>query len=200
MTVDDKVIEARFFLGKLTSVGPTDEDSIHYLSAFLSSSRSIMNQLLRDYARRYELGFGDDEPLDGRRFRDRAQTEGREQALLFVGAYERSIQRLRDNRYYEVLALRRHINVTHGTHALVHNLTLMTQDRVDETESLSVRMGRDPQISMGPNAFRPVAPELETGARRNFNFEDFPGEPVPHICSVYLKSIVDEVTDLRSKH
>jgi len=196
LTVDGKVTEARFFLGKLTKTGPINEDSVHYLSAFLSASRSIMNQLLRDYARKYGLGFGEDEALDSRGFRARAQDKGDPTSLGFIDAYDRSIETLEKNEYYRVLALRRNINVKHGFHALVHNLNIMTQEAIDESESLRVRVEKDPPITIGPNAFHPVGPEPVAGSPRDFSFEDFPGEPVPHVCEVYLNAILDQIAKL----
>jgi hypothetical protein len=198
LTVDERVTEARFFLGKVSSVGPTDEDSVHYLSAFLSASRSIMGQLLRDNARKYGLGFGDDDPLDSRSFRDRAKSEGVQGALAFIDAYDQSISRLEKNGYYEVLGLRRNINVSHGAHPLLHNLSIMAQERIDETDTLTVRVERDTPIAVGPNPFRPVAAEPVTGSPSDFSFEDFPGERVPHVCEVYLSAILDEVAALRA--
>ena len=198
MTVDDKVTEAQFFLRKLDSIGPTDEDSVHYLSAFLSSSRSIMNQLLRDSAKKFQLEFADVALVDGRSFRERALAERKADALRFADSFDDSMERLGRNGYYQVLALRREINVSHGTHALVHNLSIMTQERIDETDSLRVRVERDPPIAIGPNAFHPVTPEPVKGTSRDFQFQDFPGESVRHVCSVYLKAILDEVAALRA--
>ena len=198
MTADDRVTEARFFLNKLASTDPTNEDSVHYLSAFLSASRSIMDQLLRDSAMRYGLGFGDDDSLGARSLRSRAQSKGAQDALRFADSYDQSIERLKNNGYYKVLALRRHINVSHGTHPLVHNLSIVTPERIDETDTLTVRVGRDPPIAIGPNFLHPVAPEPETGSPKDFSFEDFPGESVQHVCDVYLKAILDEVAILQS--
>jgi hypothetical protein len=199
LRVDDKVTEAQFFLRKLESISPTDEDSVHYLSAFLSSSRSIMRQLLCDSAKEFQLGFSDDALVDGRSFRARALADGNADALRFADSFDESMERLGRNGFYQVLALRREINVRHGTHALVHNLSIMTQERIDETDSLRVRIERDPPIAIGPNVFHPVTPEPEKGTSNDFQFEDFPGEPVRHVCSVYLKAILDEVATLRAE-
>ena len=198
MTVDGKATEARFFLDKLASCSPTDEDSVHYLSVFLSASRSIMNQLLRECSKRYALGVGDDDSLDSRSFRSRAEGMGIEGALSFMNAYDQSIQRLENNEYYEVLALRKNINVIHGLHPLLHSLSIMTQETIDGADTLTVKHRRDPPIGMSPAIPHRVLPELETGTPRGFSFEDFPGESVSHVCEVYLRAILDEVAALRA--
>lgn len=200
LTVDDKVTEASFFLGKLTGTGPTDEESVRYLSAFLSASRSIMDQILRENAGKYGFGFSDDEPLDSRSFRNRAQSNGVQAAVAFIDAYDHSVSRLEKNGYYAVLALRRNINVNYGARPLVHNLSILTQERIYETGSLTVRVEKDPPIAIGPNVFHPVAPEPETGSPKGFTFEDFPSESVQHVCQVYLSAILDEVARLRAVH
>jgi len=199
LTVDERVIEARFFLGKLTDTGPSSEDSVHYLSAFLSASRSIMNQLLHDYSEKHGLEFTDTDPLNSRTFRNRAHSKGARDALVFIDAFDRAIGRLESNKYYEVLALRRNINVRHGAHPLVHNLTVMTQERINDTDTLTVKTERDAPIAVGPNVFHPVAAEPETGSPKNLSFEDFPGDSVRRICALYLSAIVDEVATLRAE-
>jgi hypothetical protein len=200
LTVDDKMTESKFFLDKLTSTDPADEDSVHYLSAFLSASRSIMSQLLRDSAKKYGLGVGDDQPLDSSSLRDRAQSKGVKDAVAFIDAYDQSVARLEENGYYEVLALRRNINVNHGAHPLIHNLSIMTQETIDDSDTLTVRDERDPAIAMSPGFFHRPTPEPETGSSDDFSFEDFPDESVPHVCAVYLAAIQDEVAKLRTGH
>ena len=198
MTVDGKATEAQFFLDKLTICDPTDKDSIHYLSAFLSASRSIMNQLLREYATRYDIGVGYDASLDARSFRSRAQSMRIQGALSFIDAYDRSIEKLKSNGYYEVLALRRNINVSHGLNPLPLSLSIMTQEPIDGADTLTVRHRQDPPVAMSPGIPHRVLPEPETGASKGFSFEEFPGESVPHVCRIYLRAILDEVEELRA--
>ncbi len=198
MTVDGKATEAQFFLDKLTSCDPTDKDSIHYLSAFLSASRSIMNQVLHESAKRYEMGVGDDDSLDAKSFRNRAQSTGIQDALRFIDAYDQSIERLKSNEYYEVLELRRNINVNQGLNPMLLSLSIMTQEPIDGVDTLTVRHRRDPTIAMSPGIPHRVLPELETGASKGFSFEEFPDVSVSHVCKIYLRAIIDEVGALRA--
>jgi hypothetical protein len=198
LTVDGKATEARFFLDKLASCDPTDNDSVHYLSAFLSASRSIMNQLLREYAKSYDMGVGDDDALDAKSFRSRAQSMEIQGALRFIDAYDQSIEKLKRNEYYNVLALRRNINVNHGLDPTLLSLSIMTQETIDGADTLTVRHRREPPIAVSPVIPHRVLPELETRASKGFWFEGFPDESVARVCEVYLRAILDEVGALRA--
>jgi hypothetical protein len=82
MIVDQKIVEADYFLDKITNA-TTREDFIPNLSAFLSSARSIVDYLLEDYNVKFGLQISLNDKLYPSTFKEMAKKKNNQ--LFIIG-------------------------------------------------------------------------------------------------------------------
>jgi hypothetical protein len=103
MTAQEKIKEAEYFLRRLPSV-PIEYITFE-VSAFLTSTRSVLDHLLEDYRVRFNLG--DIRHLNEEHFESKARRQGNKTALAFIKWFRSQKQHIRENeRYGFLLTLR----------------------------------------------------------------------------------------------
>ena len=93
MTVNDKIKEAEYFLGKIES-SPFNDELSYLASAFLSAARSIPDYLLEDYNIKFGLNIPLTDNLYTWTFEKEAKIQHKSIALSFIGDYNKEFSKL----------------------------------------------------------------------------------------------------------
>ncbi len=137
MQSEDKLAEARYFLG-LLSVTPQDpiheKEFMYTVSAFLSSWRSVFDIMLYDYADKFQLGFSRDEEITERDFGIAARVTNNGQASSFLLWWRQQISILARN----PLWVKRKIIVHRGYPPTMHVYTLFISGSIALSSSIVV--------------------------------------------------------------
>lgn len=73
MTADEKIEESEYNLNKMRAVGGWKKEFIYEFNSFVSSTRSIFDHLLDDYANKYDLRIPLDAKVLRKEFRERSK-------------------------------------------------------------------------------------------------------------------------------
>jgi len=93
MAVKEKIDEAKYFLDKIKNATER-KDVIPNLSAYLCSTRSILDYLLEDYNVKYGLKVTLDERLDKKIFEKVAMTRKNSNAMEFIIGYNSRLKKV----------------------------------------------------------------------------------------------------------
>jgi len=115
MEVEKKIDESEDFLNKMKESIENDKDIKNYFSAFLSSTKSITDYLLSDYAENFNL----DIPLNVRDLRNKFQVKSKKNsnrdAQRFYKWFEKKYEEITKDSIGSLMINRRHINIHRKT-------------------------------------------------------------------------------------
>lgn len=128
LTVDDKVKESEFFLQKIKEYYRT-QDVDYYLSAFLSSSRSIPYHLMQDYEQKFSFNI----PMEEKEFEKifRQKTIGNPTAEKFLTLYDRKITEINNDEIGRYMWIKRNVTV-HRSNQKVDGTQLEVAESISE--------------------------------------------------------------------
>jgi len=118
MGAEDKIEEANYFLRRLCRARP--EVFHYYLSAFLSSWRSVLDVMLYDFAQLYSLGFDSRNRIDDEGFEIAARATKQREALSFLDWWRRQFEHVSKSPLYRA----RNMIIHRGTSPLTHSFPL----------------------------------------------------------------------------
>lgn len=136
MAVDEKIIEAGYFLDKIKTASEK-KDFKPNLSAFLCSTRSIPDYLLEDYNIKYGLKIPLDKPLNIDIFEHVANQRNNPNALAFIKGYNYNFKKLKRDKISKLLLTKRNIKVHRTDVPLQKNVNVSIVENVDKQSTSS---------------------------------------------------------------
>ncbi len=173
MAVDEKIIEAGYFLDKIKRASEK-KDFNPNLSAFLCSTRSIPDYLLEDYNVKYGLKIPLDKPLNINIFEKVANQRNNPNALAFIKGYNDNFKKLKRDKISKLLLTKRNIKV--------HRTDVPLQ----KTVNVSIVENVDKQSTSSKTTFK-------------WMFDDYMEADVVEVCEELLLLMKDIVKTLTSK-
>jgi hypothetical protein len=173
VAVDEKIIEAGYFLDKIKRASES-KDFNPNLSAFLCSMRSIPEYLLEDYNVKYGLKIPLDKPLNIDIFDQVANQRNNPNALAFIKGYNSNFKKLKRDKISKLLLTKRNIKV--------HRTGIPLQTNVNE--SIVENAGKQ-----------------STSSKTQFKwmFDDYKEAGVVEVCEELLLLMKDIVKTVTSK-
>lgn len=139
MVVDQKIVEAEYFLDKIKNAIKR-EDFIPNLSAFLSSARSIADYLLEDYNLKFGLQISLNDKLYPHTFEDIARQKNSRNALAFIYFYNTEFDKVKQDQICALLLIKRNIKVHRTDVSLQASFSVPLTDTIDIHDSVSVEV------------------------------------------------------------
>lgn len=188
MAVDDKIKEAEYFLQQINAKYPRDEMKF-YLSAFLSSTKSIADYLLEDYNQKFGLNIPLDEKLTTDRFEKESQKQNNKNAQQFITFYMQELENIRKDMIGGLLLNKRNVNVHRSTTDKPLHAHVTIQETVTITDSVTIAVydkdGNLKQIARSEPT--PPPKPSETKVEVKWFFSDHMNEEIPIVCEKFLK-------------
>ncbi len=170
MTANEKIKESEFFLQKIKDHYRTEEVD-HYLSAFLSASRSIPYHLLQDYDQKFSFHISIKIKKFETQFRNKSK--GNEIAENFLNLYDREISKINNDEIGHFMLMKRNITVHRSNDPFD---TLVLESEINEDESKDVEI---------ETMYFQVTPERLT--------------EIVHCCQRFLELMKNMVSHMRKK-
>jgi hypothetical protein len=174
MAVKEKIGDAKYFLDKIKNATER-KDFIPNLSAYLCSTRSILDYLLEDYNVKYGLKVTLDERLDKKIFEKVAMTRKNSNAMAFIKGYNSRLKKLKRDKIAELLLTKRNIKVHRKYLPLNKNVNVSIMENVNKRTTISK-------------------------SATKWSFDDYKEADVVEVCKEFLRLMTNFVNDITSKY
>jgi hypothetical protein len=173
MAVDQKIVEAKYFLDKIKDATER-RDFIPNLSAFLCSTKSIPDYLLEDYNLKYGLKVSLDEKLNKKIFEKVARERKNSNAMAFIKGYNNNFNKLKRDKIAKLLLTKRNIKVHRADVPIQKNVSASVIENVDRHTAIS-------------------------NTTVKWLFDDYKEADVVEVCKQFLRLMRDFVKNVTTK-
>ncbi len=184
MVVSDKIEEAEFFLKQMSVVYPNSEMQ-HYVSAFMSATKSIGDYLLEDYNQKFVLNIPLDEKLTIERFKKEANRQNNLMAQKFIAYYEQEFDKIKKDPLASMFINKRNVNIHRKTTDKPMHANVNIQVGITESVEVVAR-DKDGNIIGRRSTAPQEPPRSESKVEVKWFFSEYMSDEVPVVCEKFL--------------
>lgn len=205
MSARAKLEESNFFLEKLRALQPLPQDldkqrkSQYYLSAFLSSARSVLHYLLEEYNIKFGLNIALSEKMYPDTFKKAAEETNNNRALLFFKWWSKGKKALENAPVGKLLINKRDIGI-HRVQVKPDLAKITVKDTVHLSGRLELKVFRKGKlVETRKSVEQPSPSPKETETTFDWFFSEYPDEPILSVCEKFLNMLTAIVTEAEQK-
>jgi len=194
MTALNKIEEAEFFLRKMRE--SYRKEFIYYLSAFLSSTKSIPDYLLEEYNNKYKLNIPINRILNAHIFEKRARYGDHKEALRYIKFWKQRMKKLKSDAIGSFLFSKRNIAI-HRIQPKPDITEVKMQLRVHEPSKVEVVFEPEGRVRVYETQ-KGKTPKIEVGSQQvDWFFKEYKKEPIITLCEKLLDNLKNFVYEAK---